>query len=68
MEHSTTTKESPESKGKSIVTQPDDIALNNLKESDIGKPICVKVYQKWTPTNKQGRPVIFCFMLIDQQV
>ena len=57
-----------ESKGKTVVAETDDIGLKNLTESDTGKPIYVRVYRKWTPTNKQGRPIMFCCMLIDRKV
>lgn len=59
---------SDESTGKAIIPISDDVGLNNLKESDIGRPVYVKVYRKWVPTNKQGKPVVFCCMLIDRQV
>lgn len=68
MEHATVSVEPTKSKGKGIVTESQDTALNDLKESDTGKTIYVKVYRKWTPTNKQGKPVVFCCMLIDRQV
>ena len=54
--------------GKAIVTKADDIGIKNLKESDTGKSIYVRVYRKWTPTNKLGRPIMFCCMLIDRKV
>ena len=50
---------SAESRGKEVVAQSEDIGLANLKESDTSKAIYVKVYRKWTPTNKQGKPVLF---------
>ena len=68
MDDSSITVPSDQSTGKAIVSVSDDIGLNNLKETDIGKPVYVKVYRKWVPTNKQGKPVVFCCMLIDQQV
>ena len=68
MEPSSGIVPSTHSTGKAIVTHSDDISLNDLKETDTGKAIYVKVYRKWTPTNKQGRPVVFCCMLIDRQV
>ena len=68
MEPSSSIVASAQSTGKAIVTHSEDISLNDLKETDTGKAIYVKVYRKWTPTNKQGRPVLFCCMLIDRQV
>ena len=68
MDHSSSIITSEQSTSKAIVTHLDDIALNNLKETDTRKAICVKVYRKWIPTNKQGKPVVFCCMLIDRQV
>ncbi|PWA61719.1 hypothetical protein CTI12_AA370850 [Artemisia annua] len=68
MEHSSSIVASGQPTGKAIVTHSDDIGLNNLKETDTGKAIYVKVYRKWIPTNKQGKPVVFCCMLIDGQV
>lgn len=58
----------PSDKGKQIVTEPEEVNLGSLKESDIGKILHVKVYRKWTPTNQQGKPVVFCCMLLDKQV
>ncbi|PWA39587.1 hypothetical protein CTI12_AA570420 [Artemisia annua] len=52
---------------KAIVAETNDIGLKDLKETDTGKPIYVRVYRKWTPTNKQGRPILFCCMLIDRK-
>ena len=68
MEPSSSIVPSAQSTEKAIVTHSDDISLNDLKETDVGKAIYVKVYRKWTPTNKQGRPVLFCCMLIDRHV
>ena len=68
MEPSSGIVASAQSTGKAVVTNSEDISLNDLKETDTGKAIYVKVYRKWTPTNKQGRPVLFCCMLIDRQV
>ncbi|PWA57440.1 hypothetical protein CTI12_AA407610 [Artemisia annua] len=53
--------------GKAIVAQLQDITLATINESDAGKPLHVRVYRKWTPTNKQGKPVMFCCILIDHQ-
>ncbi|PWA87802.1 hypothetical protein CTI12_AA126660 [Artemisia annua] len=58
---------SSSSKGKEIVAQSEEASLAALKETDHGKVIHVKVYRKWIPTNKQGKPVVFCVMLIDKQ-
>ena len=54
--------------GKAIVAQSEDITLAAINESDAGKPLHVRVYRKWTPTNKKGKPVMFCCILIDHQV
>ena len=68
MEQTSSIVPSSESKGKEIVTHSEEIALADLKESDTGKAIYVKVYRKWIPTNKQSKPVVFCCILIDKQV
>ena len=60
--------ETSKSKGKEVIAHVEDIALANLKATDTDKAIYVRVYRKWTPTNRQGRPVVFCCMLIDRQV
>ena len=59
---------SSDAKGKEIVTHSEEISLADLKETDHDKVIYAKVYRKWTPTNRQGKPVVFCVMLIDKQV
>ena len=56
------------SKGKEIAAESQEITLADITQSDSGKAIHVRVYRKWTPTNKQARPVLFCCMLIDRQV
>ena len=68
MEQASSSVPTAKSTGKAIVTKPEDTSLKDLKESDTGKAVYVKVYRKWTPTNKQGKPVLFCCMLIDRQV
>ncbi|PWA87518.1 hypothetical protein CTI12_AA129720 [Artemisia annua] len=68
MEQSSSIVPLSESKGKSIITQQDTINLSDLKLTDTDKAIHVKAYRKWTPTNKHGKPVIFCCMLIDSQI
>ena len=57
-----------ESTGKEIVTHPEDISLATIKAIDTDKAIYVKAYRKWTPTNRLGKPVLFCCLLIDRQV
>ncbi|PWA33157.1 DNA helicase Pif1-like protein [Artemisia annua] len=52
---------------QAIIAQSGDITLADIKESDAGKPLQVRVYRKWTPTNKQGKLVMFCCILIDRQ-
>lgn len=59
---------SSDSTGKEIVAHSQEITLANLKESDTNKAIYARVYRKWTPTNRQGKPVLFCIMLIDKEV
>ena len=56
------------SKGKEIMTESETISLAIIKPSDIGKVLRVKAYRKWTVTNKNGKPTLFCCMFIDQQV
>ena len=68
MEQTSSIVPSSSSKGKEIVAQSEEASLAALKETDLGKVIHVKVYRKWIPTNKQGKPVVFCVMLIDKQV
>ena len=68
MEQTSSIVAAAKSTGKAIMTETEDICLNDLKESDTGKAIYVKIYRKWTPTNKQGKPVVFCCMLIDRRV
>ncbi|PWA60222.1 hypothetical protein CTI12_AA381250 [Artemisia annua] len=68
MEQTSSIVPSSNSTGKEIVAHSQEITLANLKESDTGKVICARVYRKWTPTNRQGKPVLFCIMLIDKEV
>ena len=68
MEQTSSIVPSSDSKGKEIVTHSEETSLADLKETDHGQVIYAKVYRKWTPTNKQGRPVLFCVILIDKQV
>ena len=56
------------SKGKEIAAESQEITLAGITQSDSGKAIHVRVYRKWMPTNRQGRPVLFCCILTDQQV
>ncbi|PWA87019.1 hypothetical protein CTI12_AA136210 [Artemisia annua] len=57
-----------ESKGKEIITQQQSIGLADLKTTDTDKTIYVRAYRKWTPINRQGKPALFCCMLIDAQI
>ncbi|PWA58231.1 hypothetical protein CTI12_AA402020 [Artemisia annua] len=59
---------SAEPKGKEVVADSEDTKLATLTVSDTGKSIYVKAYRKWTIANKNGKPVMFCCMLIDRQV
>lgn len=68
MEQTSSIVPSSDDKGKQIVTHSEGISLADLTETDHDKVIYVKAYRKWTPTNKQGKPVVFCVMLIDKQV
>ena len=68
MEQSPSTVPLPKSTGKEIVTQAEHISVANLKPSDTDKALYLKVYRKWTPTNKNGRPMLLCCILIDEQV
>ena len=68
MEQTSSIVPSSDSKGKKIVTYSEETSLADLKETDDGQVIYAKVYRKWTPTNKQGRSVLFCVLLIDKQV
>ena len=53
---------------KEIVADSEDISVASLTTSDTNKTIYVKAYRKWTISNKNGKPVLFCCMLIDRQV
>ena len=59
---------SAESTGKEVTTKMENVSVADLTPSDIGKTIYVKAYRKWTITNKQGKPIMFCCMFIDHQV
>ncbi|PWA98868.1 helitron helicase-like domain-containing protein [Artemisia annua] len=59
---------SAEPKGKEVVADSQDISLATLTVSDTDKSIYVKAYRKWTIANKNGKPIMFCCMLIDRQV
>ncbi|PWA42012.1 hypothetical protein CTI12_AA548580 [Artemisia annua] len=59
---------SPKTTDKEIMTEPEDVSLASLTPSDIGKTIYVKAYRKWTLTNKQGKPTMFCCMFIDHAI
>ncbi|PWA45080.1 hypothetical protein CTI12_AA521300 [Artemisia annua] len=56
-----------EARGKEIVTQPDNTKLVTLKATNLDKSIYVKVYRKWTLTNKASLPVMHCCILLDQE-
>ncbi|PWA83855.1 hypothetical protein CTI12_AA163510 [Artemisia annua] len=58
----------PRSTGKEIMSEAESVSLSMLKPSDVDKTLKVKAYRKWTVTNQYGKPVLFCCMLIDQQV
>ncbi|PWA91345.1 hypothetical protein CTI12_AA091390 [Artemisia annua] len=56
-----------ESRGKEIVTQEDSSRLLKLKATDLDKSIHVKVYRKWTVTNKASMPVMHSCILLDKE-
>ena len=68
MEENSSTVPLPKSTCKELMTESEDVNLSMLKASDIDKAINVKAYRKWTVANKNGRPTMFCCMLIDKQV
>ncbi|PWA99913.1 hypothetical protein CTI12_AA000430 [Artemisia annua] len=68
MEPGSSIVKSCESTGKEIITSSEDISLATIKATDTDKALCVRAYRKWTPTNKNGKPVLFCCPLIDRQV
>ena len=68
MEPGSSIVKSCESTGKQIVTSSEDISLATIKATDTDKAIYVRAYRKWTPTNKHGKQVLFCCLLIDRQV
>ncbi|PWA89933.1 Endonuclease/exonuclease/phosphatase [Artemisia annua] len=54
--------------GKTPVADLEIVGLANLKPSDIGKTVRVRVYRKWTLTSAKGaRQPILSFILLDQQ-
>ncbi|PWA80261.1 hypothetical protein CTI12_AA198250 [Artemisia annua] len=57
-----------EARGKEIITQPDNTKLVDLKATDLDKTIYIKVYRKWTVTNKASLPTMHSCILLDQQV
>jgi hypothetical protein len=68
MDKDSTIVESSKATGKEIMAQPENVSLANLTACDVDKTFYVKAYRKWTVTNKHGRPVMFCCMLLDKQV
>ena len=51
------------------ITQLETIRVVDMKPSDIGKSIRVRVYRKWTITATRGaKQPTLCFILLDQQV
>lgn len=68
MDENSTIVESSKATGKEIMAQPEIVSLADLTACDIDKTLYVKAYRKWTVTNKHGRPVMFCCMLLDKQV
>ena len=68
MEQVSSIVKSSESMGKEIITHAEDNSLAMIKATDTDKAIYVKAYRKWTPTNRLGKPVLFCCLLIDRQV
>ena len=68
MDEGSSTVVSTKPTGKEINTDTETASLATLTESDIGKSIYVKAYRKWTVTNKNGKPIMFCSMLLDRQV
>ncbi|PWA98496.1 hypothetical protein CTI12_AA017680 [Artemisia annua] len=56
-----------EARGKEIIAQEDSIKLVTLKATDLDKTIHVKVYRKWTITNKASMPSLHCCILVDKE-
>ena len=57
------------SAGKKPVEDLQVVGIANLKPSDIGKAVRVKVYRKWIVTSTRGaRQANLSLILLDQQV
>ncbi|PWA35704.1 nucleic acid-binding, OB-fold protein [Artemisia annua] len=55
-------------KGKQVVVEQEEIDIMNLKPSDLGKPLDLKVYRKWISKNiPDPSPTGICFMLLDKK-
>ncbi|PWA49024.1 hypothetical protein CTI12_AA485540 [Artemisia annua] len=67
MDEGSSIVDSSKATGKEIMVQPENVSLADLTEADIGKTLYVKTYRKWKITNKHGKPVMFCCMLLDKQ-
>ena len=68
MADSTGHSSQPMDHGKEIISQPQSTNLLTLNPTDFGKSLYVKVYRKWTTTNKASVPVMHHCILLDQQV
>ena len=56
-------------KGKQILVEEESIDVMNLRPSDFGKPLDLKVYRKWISKNiPDPTPTGICFMLLDKKV
>lgn len=57
------------SAGKKPIQELEVTGVADLKPSDIGKAVCIKVYRKWIVTSNRGaRQSTLSFILVDQQV
>ncbi|GJY17792.1 nucleic acid-binding, OB-fold protein [Tanacetum coccineum] len=68
MATTSSSKSTPEEKGKMIVTKPDITIIADLKSRDTNKTIEAVVYRKWTSKHVQTQqPMKHCCILLDKK-
>ncbi|PWA58970.1 nucleic acid-binding, OB-fold protein [Artemisia annua] len=66
--HEEMTLQRSKEKGKAPVIKREELDLMDIKPTDLGKPIEVKVYRKWTSKNvPDPNPTGLCFILLDRK-
>ncbi|PWA71336.1 hypothetical protein CTI12_AA281810 [Artemisia annua] len=60
MEEGSSIAASTKATGKEIIAHTGTTSLTTITTSDTDKTLYVKAYRKWTVTNKNGKPVMFC--------